>query len=246
MPQAKYHHIFATLQERIETGAYPFQSLLPSENQLAAEFGCTRNTVRKALTLLAGEGYIQAMQGRGVLVIHRRRQTSTFLIGGIESMREAARRNHLDLATHLISLERTRVDAALAERSGMARGADITVVRRLRLLDNVPLIVDTSCFLTVVVPGLTRQVVESSIYSYLEEDLKVVVASASRTIMVERATPEDRQFIHLAGMDCVAVVTSSTFDSSGTLFEYTVSRHSPVDFSFQATAKRMPAPRRQR
>ena len=212
MPQAKYHHIFATLQERIETGAYPFQSLLPSENQLAAEFGCTRNTVRKALTLLAGEGYIQAMQGRGVLVIHRRRQTSTFLIGGIESMREAARRNHLDLATHLISLERTRVDAALAERSGMARGADITVVRRLRLLDNVPLIVDTSCFLTVVV----------------------------------RATPEDRQFIHLAGMDCVAVVTSSTFDSSGTLFEYTVSRHSPVDFSFQATAKRMPAPRRQR
>ena len=67
MPQAKYHHIFATLQERIETGAYPFQSLLPSENQLAAEFGCTRNTVRKALALLVVQGYVQTMQGRGVL-----------------------------------------------------------------------------------------------------------------------------------------------------------------------------------
>ena len=100
MAQAKYDQIFQTLHERIESGTYRFLELLPSENALAEEFGCTRNTVRKALALLVTQGYVQTMQGRGVQVISRPRATSTFLVGGIESLREAAERNRIshDLA----------------------------------------------------------------------------------------------------------------------------------------------------
>ena len=112
------------------------------------------------------------------------------------------------------------------------------------MLDNVPLIVDTSYFLASVVPRLTRQIVESSVYAHLEEVLGVRVASATRRITVERATEEDQRLIHLGGgMDCVVVVSSTTFDSTGVLFEYTRSRHSPVDFAFQDTAHRLPAER---
>ena len=135
------------------------------------------------------------------------------------------------------------VDAEMAMASGMTEGAEIISVKRLRLLDNVPLIVDTSYFLTSMVPQLTQQIVESSIYAYLEEVLGVRVASATRRITVERATDEDRRLIHLEGMDCVVVVSSVTFDSAGVLFEYTRSRHSPVDFAFQDTAHRLPAER---
>ena len=111
------------------------------------------------------------------------------------------------------------------------------------MLDNVPLIVDTSYFLASVVPRLTRQIVESSVYAHLEEVQGVRVASATRRITVERATEEDQRLIHLGGMDCVVVVSSTTFDSTGVLFEYTCSRHSPVDFAFQDTAHRLPAER---
>ena len=243
MAQAKYDQIFQTLHERIETGTYRFLELLPSENALAEEFGCTRNTVRKALALLVAQGYVQTMQGRGVQVISRPRATSTFLVGGIESLQEAAERNRVPLSTHMISLEKGVVDAETAGASGMAEGAEIIMVKRLRLLDNVPLIVDTSYFLTSVVPHLTRQIVESSVYAHLEEVLGVRVASATRRITVERATAEDRRLIHLGGMDCVVVVSSATFDSAGVLFEFTRSRHSPVDFAFQDTAHRLPAER---
>jgi len=88
---AKYDYIFQVLRHRIESGEYEFQSLLPSENVLATDFSCTRNTVRKALALLASQGHIQPMQGRGIQVIHRRRTSppqhpSAFLLGGIESL----------------------------------------------------------------------------------------------------------------------------------------------------------------
>lgn len=243
MAKPKYDSIFHVLSAQIESGQYRFQQRLPSENTLAEEFGCTRNTVRKALALLAARGYIQTMQGRGVQVIYRRRRTSTFLFGTIESLREAAARNGLSARTRLLSLEQGTVDDELAEASGLEAGAAITMVHRLRLLDDVPLIVDTSCFLTSVVPDLTAEIVESSIYLHLEEDLGVGVASATRAITVERANEEDRSLLHLEGMDCVVVVRSSTFDSAGSIFEFTCSRHSPVGFEFQATAQRL-RPRR--
>ena len=78
MSGAKYDYIFQVLRHRIESGEYEFQSLLPSENVLATDFSCTRNTVRKALALLASQGHIQPMQGRGIQVIgagHRLRGT---------------------------------------------------------------------------------------------------------------------------------------------------------------------------
>ena len=45
----KYAQIITELQQRIETGEYPAGSLLPSENQLSAEFGTARPTVVRAL-----------------------------------------------------------------------------------------------------------------------------------------------------------------------------------------------------
>ncbi|MGO4046015.1 UTRA domain-containing protein [Actinomyces johnsonii] len=56
---------------------------------------------------------------------------------------------------------------------------------------------DTSYFLASVVPRLTRQIVESSVYAHLEEVQGVRVASATRRITVERATEEDQRLIHL-------------------------------------------------
>jgi Transcriptional regulators len=243
---SKYNVIFQTLRQRIEEGEYQFLSLLPPENALALEFACTRTTVHKALSLLADQGHVLPMRGRGVQVIYRRRplpsnSSSTFLLGGIESLKEAASRNGFSLQTRMLSLEEGRVEDELAERSGMSKGDRILLLRRLRLLNDIPLILDVNVFLKSVVPHLTKRIVESSIYSHLEKKLKVTVGSARRTVTVERATEEDTSLLHLGDMGCVVAVTSSTFDMDGLLFEYTVSRHSPIGFEFNTTARRLPA-----
>lgn len=46
---------------------------MPSENQLAAEFGASRSTVLKALSILRQDGWIESHQGRGHLVRGRPR-----------------------------------------------------------------------------------------------------------------------------------------------------------------------------
>ena len=90
MPKAKYEGIYHSIKKRIEAQDYPYQSLLPSENTLIEEYACSRNTVRRALAELIADGYVQAMQGRGVRVIYQPVGKTTFTIGGIETFQETA------------------------------------------------------------------------------------------------------------------------------------------------------------
>lgn len=63
-----YMRIADVLRQRIADSTYPPGSLLPSEKSLSEEFGVVRNTVRRALTILADEGLIETAPGRGRVV----------------------------------------------------------------------------------------------------------------------------------------------------------------------------------
>ena len=64
----KYIHILNTLRQRIEDGTYPPGSALPSENQLAAEFGVARATVLKSLQALKQDRWIESQHGKASFV----------------------------------------------------------------------------------------------------------------------------------------------------------------------------------
>lgn len=69
--KTKYYILMEQLKSAIQSGKIAPGERLPSENQLAAEYGLSRHTVRKALNMLAGEGYIVTEQGRGTFCSER-------------------------------------------------------------------------------------------------------------------------------------------------------------------------------
>ncbi|MFN2165066.1 MAG: GntR family transcriptional regulator [Anaerolineae bacterium] len=60
--------VSSALSERIRTQEYASGSRLPSESELASEFGVSRATVRSALSRLASEGLVIRRQGDGTYV----------------------------------------------------------------------------------------------------------------------------------------------------------------------------------
>ena len=75
MPKAIYEGIYREIRSRIINGTYAFQEMLPTEAELTAEFGCTRNTVRRALSMLADQMFVQPIHGKGVRVIWLKGET---------------------------------------------------------------------------------------------------------------------------------------------------------------------------
>jgi GntR family transcriptional regulator of arabinose operon len=65
----KYHNLAAALRTEINAGVYRESGRLPTEMQLSAAHQVSRETVRKALSLLVEEGLIERRQGSGSRVL---------------------------------------------------------------------------------------------------------------------------------------------------------------------------------
>lgn len=239
MPASKYHEIYEDLRGKIENGQYRYNSYLPSEYNLIVEYDCSRNTVRRAISQLADEGYVQSMHGKGVLVIWTPSQPSLFSFGGIETMKEAASRNGMVYRTKIIRFEEIIVDRELSKRTGFEAGQPVYAIVRARCFDNEALIIDHNWFLCSVARELTPRIAENSIYEYLEKNLGETIMTTLRKLTVERRTETDQKYMDLRDYNCVVVVTSHTYNSTGTMFEYTESRHRPDRFVFYNQAKRL-------
>ena len=236
--KAKYAEIYEDLKEKIESGTYPKDSYLPSEHTLISAYDCSRNTVRRAISALASEGYLQSMHGKGVLVIWQPPQQSLFSLSGIESLQEAAKRNDMSYRTKVVHFAELTIDERLSKRTGFAVGEEVYYIQRVRYFDDEAYILDHNWFLKSVLPGLTKKIAEQSIYEYMEKKLGVTIATTSRKMTVEPMTQVDEKYLDMKEYNCLAVVTSQTYTGSGVMFEYTVSRHRPDEFVFYTTARR--------
>ncbi|MGV9556640.1 winged helix-turn-helix domain-containing protein [Streptomyces sp. NPDC003401] len=65
----EFHRVAAELRTRMGNGTYPLHSMLPSQRNLADEFGVSRDTVQRVLKELAEAGWIESRQGSGSRVV---------------------------------------------------------------------------------------------------------------------------------------------------------------------------------
>ena len=234
----KLIHSGPELAQKIEEGLYPSETVFPSESELTAAYACSRATLRRALARLIEHGYIQAGQGRRMRVIYQPTAQNEFMIGGIESFREAAARNHFQAVTRVVHFAEDVVDQKTAEKTGLPLGSAIYDVRRIRYLEGKALILDINLFLREAVPNLTPEIAAHSIYDYIENVLGMTIVTSRRRMTVERAGALDMRWLEMGVYNCLAVVSGRTYNAEGIQFEYTQSRHHPEYFCFEDTAVR--------
>ena len=65
-----------------------------------------------------------------------------------------------------------------------------------------------------------------------------MIVTTKRRMSVEHATEIDEKYLDLGEYNCLAVITSQTYNGDGVMFEYTQSRHRPDKFVFYTQAQR--------
>lgn len=96
-----YERVKSEIKTKIETGEWPTNHRLPSENEMVETLGISRMTANRALRELATEGVIIRVQGRGSFVGSGKRSARTLGVRNIaEEIRErgATHRSELVLA----------------------------------------------------------------------------------------------------------------------------------------------------
>ncbi len=67
---SRYLDIAAKIRERIEAGEWAPGARLPRLDDFAREYAANRDTIGRAVGVLETEGYVWAVQGRGIVVRH--------------------------------------------------------------------------------------------------------------------------------------------------------------------------------
>jgi len=239
-----YDGIYFELKRLIEDGTYPYQSLLPSETMLIKRFGCAHNTVRKALSVLASEGYVQPIHGKGVRVLYR--QDFMPAAGkvyvdsslGIESFPQIASRCGFSARTKIELMEYLNVDSDLAANTPFEVDQSLLHIVRVRLYNGQPLSWESNYFRSDIVAGITKKDVKKSVYQFIESSENGRLVTCRHTTTLDRATDKDYELLNMGDEDFVAVTRTISFDNNGMLCEYSTYRQHPSVFMVQQTAQR--------
>lgn len=231
----KYQEIYHDLKEKIRTNLYPAETSLPTEQQLQETYGVSRDTVRKALAMLTEGGLIQKVQGRGSMVL--KQEILNFPVSGLTSYQELANSLQLSSQTQVVSLEQVTVNSSLASLTGFEPYSKVWKVVRTRSIDGKISVVDTDYLAEELVPELTFEIAEKSIYEYLEGQLGLDIAYAQKEITVEPTSREERDLMQCQD-DYLVLIKSRVYLGDTRQFQYTESKHKIDKFRFVDFARR--------
>jgi DNA-binding GntR family transcriptional regulator len=137
----------------IATGVLQPGMRLPPERELCQQLGISRVTLRKALTKLVEDGVLNASHGRGWYVAQA--AASKEWPNSLESFSETAKRMGLVGSSTVLRAEESPANLDEAERLFIAPGTPIFHLERVRLLNGVPIALDTTQVPSHLAPGLT-------------------------------------------------------------------------------------------
>ncbi|MGT2767761.1 trehalose operon repressor [Streptococcus ictaluri] len=234
----KYQAIYKDLEERISKDYYQEGDFLPTEMELATAYEASRNTVRKALSLLNKAGLITKKQGRGIQVI--KHHQILFPISELTSYQELVTYFNMDSKTNVIAIDKLIVDQKLSKLTGFSVNSLVWRITRQRVVEGVASVLDIDYLYKEKVPLMTREIAEHSIYHYLEKDLHLAIDFALKEVTIDQVTDRDKILLDLGSDQHVVSVKSKVYLSNNDQFQFTESRHKLEKFKFLDFARRQP------
>lgn len=232
----KQEQITHDIAAKIRHGIYPAKSFLPSENELAELYGASRNTIRKSLGDLTDVGMIQKMKGKGSMVLGIDRMA--FPVSEITSFSELNNAMGLEARTEVIDIEEASADEVPDEFYLDDPGSAFTRIRRLRIINGEPDVLDIDWLTSSIIPDVPRKTAETSLYAWIEGELGLTISYATKEIVVQRVSDDIAGRLKLDSDHKAVVVRSKVYLDDTRLIQLTESYHSPDRFRFVDFARR--------
>ena len=125
----------------------------------------------------------------------------------------------------------------VAEKLQVAENAFVCYICRTRLVDGKPYVVEYTYMPTDFITGITEDVVKSSIYSYLENDLGLKIQSAHRIARADMPTEQEKKWLDIGDQVLpVLEVEQVAYLDDGRIFEYSISRHRADRFELKSVS----------
>jgi GntR family transcriptional regulator len=203
-PIPKYRQILQIIRNRILSGELPPETQLPTEEELSANFGVSRGTVRQAIMQLEAERLIRTEQGLGSFVraIHPNSVPFYFTDNQTRPRGPWEHVTYEVLAQEVIS-----APMDVAERLSLAPGTPVIHVARLHRLDGVVIAHTVRYLPETVYPSLLQEdLTNQSVHLLLVTNSELPLLRAEIEIEAHLLNGEEAALLHAEpGLSALAI-----------------------------------------
>lgn len=232
---AKYKEVANEIRKRIKNGTYPIEDRMPDQTTLAKEFQTSRVTIKKALDLLTVAGLIYTIQGSGTYIKQNALQLAESSIRIGQNVGLTAHVDEsMELENKTLKFDVRFPTEEECEQLLLKKEDPVYEIERLRILNNQPYSLEHSILPLTLVPGVTQEVLQQSMYDYIRNELGIVFGENRQTIRAAQPDELDKEYLNCSEDEPVLEVSKVMFTSSGIPLEYSKVRHrfDMVEMSF--------------
>ena len=209
--QPLYVQTKALLENALEAGEWPPGTAIPAEVALAARFGVSQGTVRKAIGALAAENLLVRRQGTGTFVAtHTEEPASNFRF--LRIRRNDGRPEYP--GSRLIDLRRGKAGAEVARALAIKQGDGIYILRRILDYASRPVVLDEITLPAALFNGLTRARFSGypgSMYGFFETEFGVRMLRAEERLYAVAADRTAAELLDVAAGSPLLAVDRISF-----------------------------------
>lgn len=229
-PVPLYYQVAQQLEQAIASGQLSAGDRLENELDLADRFGLSRPTVRQAIQELVRQGLLVRKRGVGTQVVHGQVKRPVEL----SSLYDDLERSGQQPRTVVLAREVVVADARLAGALGVALGAPLTRIERLRSAGEEPLALMCN-WLPADLADFTAEDLEGQGLYELMRRRGVHMRIATQRIGARAASVTEARLLHERKGAPLLTMERTAYDDSGRAVEFGSHVYRAQNYSFEVT-----------
>lgn len=239
MAQPMYQQIADDLRRQVEAGILAPRQQLPTELELRATYGASRNTIRDAIKRLTSLGLVESRPGSGTFVTQKVDPFVTILTTPADVAKGSAKpegssylsevdKVHRKATTDPVQVQTMRVPNTVAARLRVSVGSHVVCRSESWYIDKTPWSLQSSYYpMTFVADGKAQRLlmaedIEEGAVRYLEQELGLKQTSYRDWITARAPDDGEQKFFGIAHDSIVFEVFRTGFDQDGNAMRVTV------------------------
>ena len=216
-----YDQLVEILRNKIENEMEPNDRML-SERKICDEYGVSRTTVRLAMADLEHMGYIYKRHGKGTFV-SALNQNSQNLMDSY-SFTDHMKAQGKNPSTKVLSFEIVESTKYFAEKLGINPGEKIIKIMRLRLADNIPMMIERTYLPLREFAGLTQEkVIQKPLYEIFREDYGEIIKVADEEFSAGIVSDKEAELLEVPIDSACLKLLRTTYNDNNIVIEFTLS-----------------------
>lgn len=228
-----YDQIERNLRDLIISGKLTPGEMIPSEWELVELYGVSRLTIRRAVDELVRQNWLERKHGVGTFV---RQPSAASIVASKLSFTEQMRSIGRQPSSRLVSKRTIPATAKMARLLQISPDAPLIELTRLRLADDEPILLETSCLSLERFPNLLNHswAENESLYKILSEEHGVNVIGLDHTLKPVLLTETEAHYLQTkAGTPAIlSEIVAFTKDNTPVEYVWSVSNGDKSEFYF--------------